>query len=179
MARALGQIPARVEGGFHVVVESPRGARVKWKYEPSWNAFAISRPLPLGLAYPYDWGFVPSSRAPDGDPLDAMIVWDQESIPGTVVPCRAIGVLKIEQDSKEKPGKRERNDRLLAVPLSAPRHELLTSVFDLSERERDELEQFFQAVVAFQEKNLTLLGWNGADEAERVLASCIRTGKKR
>ena len=177
MVRALAEIPARVEGGFHVVVESPRGSSVKWKYEREWNAFTVSRPLPLGLTYPYDWGFVPSTRAPDGDPLDAMIVWDERCISGAVVPCRAIGVLKVEQDGEK--GKRERNDRLLAVPLEAPRHAQLTSVFDLSERERKELEQFFVAVVAFEKKNLKLLGWNGADEAERLLVKSLRARSRR
>ena len=178
MAKALSEIPARTEGGFHVVVESPRGSTVKWKYEPKWNAFTLSRPLALGLAYPFDWGFVPGTRAPDGDPMDAMIFWAEPSIPGAIVPCRALGVLKVEQDSENKK-KRERNDRLLAVPLGAPRYERLREIADLSERDREELETFFESVVEFADKNLKLLGWGGPDEAEHLLEQGIRKRKKR
>jgi inorganic pyrophosphatase len=178
MARTLAQIPPRTEGGFHVVVESPRGSSVKWKYEPAFDAFSVSRPLPLGITYPFDWGFVPGTRAPDGDPLDAMIFWDERCASGAVVPCRALGVLKVEQDSKDHQ-KRERNDRVLAVPLSSRREASLKSVFELPERVRDELEQFFQAAVAFEEKHLELIGWNGPDEAERLLSESIPKRRRR
>jgi inorganic pyrophosphatase len=63
--------------------------------------------------YPHDWGFVPSTKADDGDPLDIMVIHDAATFPGIVLTCRIIGVLQIEQKSK---GKAERNDRLFAVP---------------------------------------------------------------
>ena len=58
---------------FHVVVETPRGSTLKLKYDPEWEAMSISRPLTLGLAYPFDWGLVPSRRAADGDPLRPVV----------------------------------------------------------------------------------------------------------
>src|SRR5256885_3808194 len=119
----LDRLPTRSEtGAFHVVVESPRGSALKLKYEPSLGAVVLSRPLPLGLYYPFDWGFVPGTRAPDGDPLDAAVLVEAGSYSGGVIPCRALGIIALEQDKKDGSG-RERKDRVVAAPIQAPRLE--------------------------------------------------------
>lgn len=169
MVSDFTQLPARSEqGAIHVVVESPRGSTVKLKYEPKLGAFTISRPLTRGLRYPFDWGFIPGTRGPDGDPLDAMVYWDVATWPGVVLPCRALGVLQVEQNASGGKG-RERNDRLLMVPVSAVRAEHLHSHKDVSQREREELEHFFLTVVAFANKDARILGWQGPEEAERLV----------
>ena len=164
----LDQIPARTDDGFHVVVESPRGSLLKLKYEPDLHAITVSRPLPLGFAYPYDWGFIPSTRAPDGDPVDVLVYWEAPSFPGVVLTCRALGVLELEQDSKSK-GKRVRNDRVLAIPIGYERGHELRTVNDLSDRVRDELAHFFTSAVFFEPKNPKVLGWSGPDAAEALI----------
>lgn len=169
MSPDLTRLPLRGRGGaFHVVVESPRSATVKLKYEPELGAFTVSKPLVHGLRYPFDWGFVPSTLAPDGDPLDALVYWDQSTYPGVVLPCRALGVLKVDQ-KKRRGGGRERNDRLLVVPIIAARAENLRSFEDLSRREREELEHFFTAAVAFADKDVRILGWEGPEAAEQMV----------
>src|SRR5207248_990499 len=105
---------------LRVVIETPRGSAVKVKLDPRLGAFTISRPLPEGMVYPFDFGFVPGTRAPDGDPLDAVVFWDVASWPGIVVDCRPLGVVELDQAAKD--GKRrQRNDRLLVTPTSAAR----------------------------------------------------------
>src|SRR5262249_62322978 len=129
-------LPAfREDGSLNVVVECPRGATCKFKHEPSIDRIVLSRQLPSGIGYPHDWGFVPSTRAADGDPVDAMIVWDGVSYPGVLVPCRAIGILNVEQTNLGS-GARERNDRLAVLPVTAPRFDAIATVFDLPERVR-------------------------------------------
>jgi inorganic pyrophosphatase len=157
----------------HVVVESPRGSTVKLKYDPTLEAFGLSRPLAEGLVYPYDWGFVPSTRASDGDPLDVMVVWDRPSFPGVVLRCRLLGVVAAEQNNKHHPERRERNDRLIAVPVEAPRQAAIERVDDLPVRLREELESFFLATVAFENKDLTFRGWSGVEAAYDLVRSCL------
>ncbi len=101
---------------FHIVVESPRGAAVKLKYSPELGAMSISRPLALGLTYPCDWGFVPSTEGPEGDPIDAAPVESRRDVP-------------------------------------------------LTGRIRRELEQFFIAATALENKDPRIVGWDGPDAA--------------
>ena len=162
----------RQDGSVNVVVETPRGSQAKFKYDPETGAIMLSRPLPAGVVYPYDWGYIPSTRAADGDPIDVMVLWDGTSFPGVVLPSRLIGVLRVEQTGAE-PGLRERNDRLFALPIKAPRSAHVQTIFDLPERVRLEIEQFFQTVVAFEGKDLRLLGFEGKDEADRVLRAAV------
>jgi inorganic pyrophosphatase len=144
-------------GDLRVVVECPRGAQVKLAWDQALGAMALARPLPLGFRYPFDWGFVPGTRAGDGDPVDAMIVWDVPSFPGVVVACRPLGVVALEQDDGE--GGRQRNDRILAVPTKDPRSDELTSIDDLPARVREEIAQFFLSSVYFEPKNPKILDW--------------------
>ena len=181
----LRRLPARdAEGAIHVVVESPRGATVKLKYEPALGVMTVARALPLGLAYPYDWGFVPGTAAADGDPVDAMIVWDATSFPGTLVRCRALGVVLLEQDAKGDGG-RIRNDRLILLPVKYDRGAPVHEVDDLPERLREEIAQFLLMTVVFGKKNPRVLGWGGAAEAEALVTrslagpSAARAGPRR
>ncbi len=160
--------PVPSKGLVHVVVETPRHAIVKLKYEPELGTFVLKRALSMGFTYPYDWGFVPGTQAEDGDPLDALVVWEAQSPPGTVLICRPLGVLELTQ----RGGKgRVRNDRLLCVPERDPRTGWLRSVNDLPERVRDELAHFFVASVHFEKKDVDVLGWGGPDAALSLVAS--------
>jgi inorganic pyrophosphatase len=149
---------------FHVVVESPRGSAVKLKYSPDLGAMSISRPLMLGLTYPCDWGFVPSTEGPDSDPIDAAIWWDVTTYPGVVIPCRALAVVRVEQNRAEHSG-RIRNDRVLAVPVAARRE------VDLPARVRQELEQFFIAATLLEGKDVRILGWDDGEAAVELIRS--------
>ena len=132
----LAAIPAFARDDvFHVIVEAPRGSTLKLKYEPRWEAMSVSRPLPAGVTFPFDWGFVPSTEAADGDPLDALLLWDVPSFPGVVIPCRAIGVLQVEQNRGIRdPSERIRNDRVLAVPVDARRELGVTDLTGVPKR---------------------------------------------
>ena len=95
--------PFTEDGDVHVVVETPRGSRAKFAYDLKLDSFILSKSLLTGLTYPHDWGFVPSTTADDGDPLDIMVIHDAATFPGIVLTCRIIGILQIEQKAKGSP----------------------------------------------------------------------------
>jgi len=83
-----------------VTIETPKGSRNKIKYDPASRKFKLSKVMPEGMMFPYDFGFVPSTKAEDGDPLDVLVLTDEPLFPGCVVECSLIGVLKAEQKKK-------------------------------------------------------------------------------
>jgi inorganic pyrophosphatase len=161
-------LPCRAEhGDFLVVVEAPRGSIVKLKYDPGKGAFLFERALPLGLAYPYDWGFFPSTLAADGDPLDAMVLWDLPSLPGLVLPCEPLAVLRMSQ--REGKTGRVSNDRLLLAPARQSAGESFIGPPKLDARLRKQLEQFFQVVVSFTGKDVRFEGWGDQRAARKLV----------
>jgi inorganic pyrophosphatase len=175
-ALKLDAIPALATAdSFYVVVESPRGSVLKLKYEPRLNAMSVSRPLLLGLAYPFDWGFIPSTQAADGDPLDTMLLWDVASYPGVVIECRAVAVLQVEQNLVDHDSSRRiRNDRIMAMPESARREHSLRDLKDLPERLKRELEQFACVAVALEGKDIRVVGWQDSAAALGMIRSAAR-----
>jgi inorganic pyrophosphatase len=173
MTRSFGDflsIPAFADGGgIHVVVETPRGSPAKFKYEPALGAFRLGRVLAAGTVYPHDWGFVPETQAPDGDPLDALILDAAGCFPGLVLTARPIGILEVEQTEREK---RFRNDRLLVLPWSSVEEAATEDVRELSSREREDIEHFFSHSVEHTGKHLSFLGWRGPEAAEPEIRHC-------
>jgi len=155
----------------HAIVETPRGSRVKMSFDPKMSAFTLDKPLLAGLTYPYDWGFIPSTKAPDGDPLDVLIIHDAATYPGLVMYCKPIGVLEIVQT---KEGKKERNDRIFAVPDRSPFEGDIQDVRKLPSREIEELEKFFTATNALEDKDLKFEGWHGPKRAIKTIRKLSR-----
>jgi inorganic pyrophosphatase len=163
------------DGDVHVVVETPRGSRAKFAYDPKLETFVLSKSLLTGLTYPHDWGFMPSTKADDGDPLDIMVIHDAATFPGVVLTCRIIGILQIEQKSKAKA---ERNDRLFAVPRRSHSEQGLRDVRDLSKPIQQELEKFFIATDELEDKKLEIIGWGGPKVAMKAIKDSAKTFSK-
>jgi inorganic pyrophosphatase len=145
-----------------MVVETPRGSVLKLAYDPEERVFAVSRALALGISYPFDWGFIPQTRAADGDPVDALALHEGTTFPGVVLQCRPLGIVDVEQDRE---GGKVTNPRLILVPAWEERLANL-SASALPVRVRQELEQFFVSATFFTSKNPKIKGWRNADAAE-------------
>src|ERR1700757_4464738 len=172
MTNLINLPPFTADGDVYVVVETPRGSRAKFDYDPKLKTFTLSKSLLTGLTYPHDWGFVPSTKADDGDPIDIMVVHDAATFPGIVLTCRIIGVLQIEQKSK---GKTERNDRLFAVPRRSHSEQGLRDVRELSKPIQQELEKFFIATDELEDKKLEIMGWKGPKIAMKAIKDSAKS----
>ena|ERR1700736_3936503 len=156
---------------INAVVETPPASRCKLEFDAKYRVFTLAKPLLVGLTYPYGWGFIPSTKAEDGDPLDVLVIHDAGTYPGLVLRCRPIGVLEVVQTTKK--GK-ERNDRIFAVPDRSRFEGDLEDVRGLPSRAVKDLEKFFEATDALEDKKLVFLGWHGPTRATKTIKRLSR-----
>lgn len=149
----------------NIVIEVSKGARVKLKYDQADEIFRAEKALPVGLAFPFDFGFIPSTIGGDGDPLDALVISEAGLPWGTVVLGEVLGILKCEQTEK---GRKERNDRVIAAPLDAKSREPFQPAVILDARLKKAITEFFVKYNELQEKKLRVIGFEGP---ARALAS--------
>jgi len=159
------------EGNVQVIIETPKNSRNKYAFDPKQRIFALKKVLPEGMAFPHDFGFIPSTKAEDGDPIDVLILMDQSAFPGCLVKARLIGVIEGEQ---AQDGKTERNDRLLAVAATSHTHSDVKSVKDLNKSLLVELEKFLVNYHADDGEKFKVLGCKGPQAAENCLKKARR-----
>jgi inorganic pyrophosphatase len=164
------------DGRINVVIETPRGSRNKFKYDDKEECYRLCSVLPAGSAFPYDFGFVPGTKAADGDPLDVLLLMDEPAFPGCLVNARLVGVLEAEQT--EKDGKMERNDRLIAVAQDAHDYRDIRRLADINKNLLKELERFFIAYNETRGKKFDLIGTRGPKGAWRLLRQSMLKSQK-
>ena len=169
---APDEIPLFVAGGYNVVVETPRGGRTKFAYDRETGMFLAKKQLAMGFAFPFAFGFLPSTRGEDGDPLDVLLMTDAELSTGTLVRCRLIGAITLEEAGDG--GKSIRNDRLLAVPLLMHQDRPPFDLSDVPEAELREIEVFFIAYQAADGKQVVLGKRLGKTDAEALVREAVR-----
>ena len=151
---------------FRVVIETPKGSRNKYSLNPDERVFELKKVLPSGMTFPYDFGFVPSTLAEDGDPVDVLVLMDEAAFPGCVLKARLIGVIEGQQQGKN--GK-IRNDRIVAVEQDAHSFADIKGIADLGKQFLRELEQFFVNYHALSESKFKVLGTKGASHAMALI----------
>jgi inorganic pyrophosphatase len=162
------------EGYVKAIIETPKGSRNKYDFEPTTGMFECSSALQGGMTFPFDFGFVPSTEAADGDPLDSVILMDEPAFVGCLVHVRLIGVLEAIQ---EEDGESFRNDRLIAVHPKSVDYGDYTHWKQLPKTFRREIEEFFILYNKCKGKKFKPLGWHGPKRALKVLESNLRMKK--
>src|ERR1700677_3663108 len=97
------------KGICRAIIETPKGSRNKFDYDPESNLFILAGLLPEGMMFPFDFGFIPSTQGDDGDPLDIMVLMDAPAHTGCLIDVRIIGIIDAEQTQE---GKTEKNSRI-------------------------------------------------------------------
>src|SRR5438552_8047065 len=129
----LASLALHLDAKNHVcraIIETPKGCRNKFDYDPDSGLFVLGGLLPEGMVFPFDFGFIPSTLGDDGDPLDIMVLMDAPAHVGCLIDVRIVGVIEAKQTED---GETQRNDRLLGVARHSYEHENIQSINDVSQ----------------------------------------------
>ena len=159
---------------IQVVIETPKGSRNKYAFDTEQKIFELKKVLPAGMEFPYDFGFVPSTLAEDGDPVDVLVLMDEPAFPGCLLKCRPVGVIEGEQGKKKKA---ERNDRIVAIEQDNHSYARVKHIQDLGKKFLLELEEFFVNYHQLSGKKYRILNVRGPAEANRRIKAGIRDAK--
>jgi len=156
---------------LRVVIETPKGSRNKFAFNANQQVFELKKVLPAGMEFPYDFGFVPSTLAPDGDPVDVLVLMDEPAFPGCVLLARIIGAIEGEQSDNKNT---ERNDRIIAVEKDAHSFADIKSSDDLGKDFSRELEEFFVNYHRLSGEDYKVLRLIGPSRARKLVKACLR-----
>lgn len=149
-----------------VIIETPKGSRNKYAYDPEERVFELTKVLPAGMEFPYDFGFVPSTIGGDGDPIDVLVLMDEPAFAGCKLTCRVIGVIEGEQGQKKKI---QRNDRVVAVEHGNHSYAHIKHIDDLGKHFERELEEFFVNYHRLSGKQFRIIALKGPTPARRLI----------
>jgi len=172
MSANLENLPARDpdSGLLNVVVDTPKNSRNKYKYDPKSQVWKLSKVLPQGMSFPFDFGFVPSTKGEDGDPVDVLVLTEEPAFPGCVLSAQLIGAIEAEQDEN---GKTIRNDRLIAVIQTKTNPPVVKSLDALGEQRLCEIERFFISYNETEGKKFRPIGRGNVKKAEALLKAAL------
>lgn len=171
------KLPAFLPGSVDVnaIVDTPQGSQNKFKLDEQSGLFMLGGVMPAGAVFPFEFGFIPSTRGGDGDPLDLLILLDAPTFVGCLVQARLVGVIEAEQIEGNK---KERNDRLIAVSIASRRHAEIRKLEDLSQTLVKEIEHFFISYNAVKGKEFLPLGRHGPQRALELVREGVREDQK-
>ena len=151
---------------LYALIETPRGSRNKFDFDKASGLFILKKILPPGMCFPLDFGFIPHTKAEDGDPMDVMVFMEEPGFPGCVIETRIVGVITAEQ---QKGGKTVRNDRVLAVAVKSKQYENLQETSDVSEEFLNDIGRFFETYHQLEGSTWKMLKILDQDKAIKLI----------
>lgn len=143
---------------FNVIIEISQGSQDKYEYDEELDVIKLDRVLYTAQRYPANYGFIPETRADDGDHTDVLLFSTNPIPPGVVVEARAIGFMNMEDSG-------EIDNKILAVPTEDPRFAHVQSLAELPEHSPKEIKNFFETYKLLQNKEVKVGEFESKEKA--------------
>ena len=160
---------------IQVVIETPKGSRNKYAFDEEQRVFELKKVLPAGMAFPYDFGFIPRTLADDGDPVDVLVLMDEPAFPGCLLKCRLIGVIEGEEENRKE---KVRNDRIVAVETENHSWADIKVIDDLGKTFLRELEEFFVNYHELSDERYRVIDVRGPKQARKCIDNGMRAARR-
>ncbi len=155
---------------FMAVIEIPKGCKNKYEMDKETGLLRLDRVLYTSTHYPANYGFIPRTYADDKDPLDVLVLCQENIVPMTLVECKPIGVLKMTDNNFL-------DEKIIAVPINDPTYSNYEDISELPTHIFDEISHFFNVYKTLEAKETVVNEVCGKDEAERIIEKCIQLYK--
>lgn len=162
---------ATADEELNVVIEIPKGSKVKYELDKPSGLLRVDRVLYSSVHYPANYGFIPRSYCGDGDPLDVLVLGNEPVVPMSMMLARAIGVMHMEDQGL-------RDDKIIAVHVHDPAFEEYIDIDDLPRHTMREIQRFFQDYKTLEAKSVKVEEMGGAEEAKRVVREALELYQK-
>ena len=156
---------------FNVVIEIPRGSKVKYELDKPTGLMRVDRVLYSAVFYPCNYGFLPRSYCEDGDPLDVLVLGDEPVVPAAIMQARAIGVMKMKDQGKS-------DDKIIAVHVNDPAVAGYTDISKLQAHKVHEIQRFFMDYKTLEKKSVEVDNILGAAQALESVIDAFRLYRK-
>jgi inorganic pyrophosphatase len=169
---ALDLVPSGrdLPNDFNVIIEIPMNSEpVKYEVDKASGAIFVDRVLTTPMRYPCNYGYIPHTLSGDGDPADVLVIMPMPLIPGSVIRCRAVGMLRMVDEAGH-------DEKIIAVPVSKvfPAYDSVRHVDDLPDLTKDRIQHFFEHYKDLEKgKWVKLEGWAGADDARAEIMASV------
>ena len=158
--------PSPSQGVINLLIEIPAGSRNKYSYQADTGVMALERVLHASIRYPFDYGFVPNTKADDGSALDAMVIMSEPTFAGCLIKARPIGLLDLHDNGIY-------DGKLLCVPMADPAQSMIRSIHQIASSQLEEVAEFFRTYRSIEGREISIDGWRDADAVDPLLKACI------
>jgi inorganic pyrophosphatase len=158
--------PEDIERGFNVVIEIPKGSKVKYELDKPTGLLKVDRVLYSSVIYPANYGFMPRTYCDDGDPLDVLVLGNEAVYPLSIMRVRAIGVMHMVDEGKG-------DDKIIAVHCDDPAFRDYTDIHELPNHTSRELKRFFEDYKTLENKEVVVDELEGAARAREVILESL------
>ena len=155
-----------IEDGFRVVIEIPKGSKVKYELDKHTGLLWLDRVLYSAVHYPANYGFLPQTYCLDNDPLDVLVLGQEPVVPLCILRAKAIGVLTMVDDKGP-------DDKIIAIHADDPEYAHYRDISELPPHRLVELERFFLDYKVLEHKTVSVGDMRGPAEAARTIRDAI------
>ncbi|MCB9683070.1 MAG: inorganic diphosphatase [Alphaproteobacteria bacterium] len=158
--------PGRIADHFNVVIEIPKGSKVKYELDKPTGLLRVDRILYSSVIYPANYGFLPRTYCDDGDPLDVLVLGNEPVVPLSMLNARAIGVMHMRDEGKQ-------DDKIIAVHVEDPAFNSYRDISEVPAHLFREIKRFFEDYKILENKTVTVEEFEGATQAVEVVRAAV------